>query len=175
MLTQRKIDIEKDRKQLLEFHCQINYESESPWARAISYEKYRTAWMKTSQPQVYLDNLMKTRIDNRTIAEIWEENGTAVGYIWVVFTDVDDYNFKFAEIQDITVISEYRKKGIATLMLEHIEEIARKKGAAILRSGTGIENHISQKLHSDSGFQVYRVEFEKVLKNPLDTLTKVQD
>jgi ribosomal protein S18 acetylase RimI-like enzyme len=84
--------------------------------------------MKTSQPQVYLDNLMKTGIDNRTIAEIWEDGETAVGYVWVVFTDVADYDFTFAEIQDITVISEYRKKGIATLMLEHIEEIARKKG-----------------------------------------------
>ena len=53
MLKPRRIDVDTDRETLLGFHCRGNYESESPWARATSFEDYREEWLRTSQTDVF--------------------------------------------------------------------------------------------------------------------------
>jgi GNAT superfamily N-acetyltransferase len=47
---------------------------------------------------------------------------------------------------DIAVALDYQRKGIGIMMLRHIEELAKERGATLLRSDTGIENMASQKL-----------------------------
>jgi len=72
MLRYRAIDVKQDKDMLLEFHCRINYESETPYARTVSYEQYRKKWLSTSQPKGYLSHLADTLKDERTMAEILE-------------------------------------------------------------------------------------------------------
>jgi len=163
MLQYRRINIVKDRSILLELHCRINFESETPSAREVSYEQYREKWLSTSQPESYLKLLTKTMKDKRTIAEILEDNGILIGYLWVNLTEVEGYNITIAEVMDIIVVPDYQRKGIGTKMMKHIEEIAKKKGATLLRSDTGIENIASQKLHKKLGFKPYRIMYEKTL------------
>jgi ribosomal protein S18 acetylase RimI-like enzyme len=159
----RRIDINKDRDFLLEFHCRINYESETPYMRKSSYEKYRNKWLRTSQPESFLSDLEKTMEENRTIAEILEDDKGKVGYLWVTLTDIQDYSMTVAGIMDIAVAPDYQREGIGTMMLEHIEELAKEKGAALIRSDTGIENIASQRLHEKFGFKPYRIHYEKAL------------
>ena len=97
------------------------------------------------------------------MAEILEDGNVKVGYLWVTFTDVQDYGITIGEIMDIAVASDYQRKGFGTNMLRHIEELAKEQGAALLRSGTGIENLASQKLHESFGFKPYKIHYEKVL------------
>jgi ribosomal protein S18 acetylase RimI-like enzyme len=163
MFRFRVVDINKDRDILLEFHSRINYESDTPFARTVSYEKYREKWLNTSQPESYLSELAKTMRDSRTIAEILEDNGVAVGYSWVAFRDIEGYNITIAELMDIAVAPEHQRHGIGLMMMEHIEKIAKKQGATLLRSCIGIENIASQKLHEKFGFKPYRIYYEKVL------------
>jgi len=40
-MIHRKIDFEKDREYVLERHCRINYECDTPWKRELPYEEYR--------------------------------------------------------------------------------------------------------------------------------------
>ncbi len=163
MFRYRRIDLIKDRKTLLEFHCRINYESETPFARNVSYEEYRQKWIGTPQPETYLSDLSKSIKDKRTIAEILEDNGNVVGYLWVKFSDIQGYDLTVAEIMDIAVTSDYQRRGIGLSMLGHIEKLAKERGATFLRSDTGIENVPSQKLHRKFGFKTKRIEYEKVL------------
>jgi GNAT superfamily N-acetyltransferase len=160
----RRIGIENDREMLLEFHCRINYESETPYMRKLPYEEYRDKWLTTGQPESYLGDLEKTMNENRTIAEILEDGDATAGYLWVTFTNVQDYKITIAGIMDIAVASSYQRKGIGILMLKHIEELAKKRGATLLRSDTGIENVGSQKLHESFGFKPYRIHYEKILQ-----------
>jgi len=148
---------------LLEFHCRINYESETPFAREVPYEEYRQKWFSTPQPETYLSDLSKSIKDKRTIAEILEDNGNAVGYLWVIFADIQGYDMTVAEIMDIAVKPDYQRRDIGLLMLARIEKLAKEQGATLLRSDTGIENVASQKLHSKFGFKTKRIEYEKVL------------
>jgi L-amino acid N-acyltransferase YncA len=46
-------------------------------------------------------------------------------------------------------------------MIKHVEDLARERGATVLRSGTGIENTASRELHAKLGFQTCHMDFEK--------------
>jgi ribosomal protein S18 acetylase RimI-like enzyme len=160
----RRIDVDKDRGLLLEFHCQINYDSETPYMRRLSYEKYREKWLSTPQPESFLSELEESMRDRRTMAEILEEDEVKVGYLWVTFRDVQGYGITVAGIMDIAVAPDYRRRGIGTMMLRHVEQAARERGATLLRSDTGIENVASQGLHENFGFKPYRINYEKALR-----------
>ena len=163
MFRYRVIDIKEDKAVLLEFHCRINYESDTPYVRTVPYEKYREKWLSTSQPESYLLDLARTMKDERTIAEILEDKNVEVGYLWVTFADIQDYDITIAQIMDITVAPNYQRRGIGLKMLRRIEKLAKKRGATLLRSDTGIENVASQRLHESFGFKPYRIHYEKVL------------
>jgi len=164
MFRFRVIDINKDRDVLLEFHSRIDYESDTPFARTVSYEEYQEKWLSTSQPESYLSDLARAMKDSRTIAEILEENGVVVGYLYVTFVDIKGYGITTAELMDIAVAPDHQRRGIGLMMMERIERIAKERGATLLRSCTGIENVASQKLHEKFGFKPYRIHYEKVLQ-----------
>jgi GNAT superfamily N-acetyltransferase len=164
MLPNRVIQVEQDRETLLEFHCRINYESETPYARRIPYETYRRKWLSTSQPESYLAHLAETMEDGRTLAEIWEEDGTIIGYLWVIFHDVPDYDITIAEVMDLAVAPAHQRQGLGVRMLQHAEDVARKQGAALLRSDTGSDNVASQRLHETMEYRPYRICYEKILR-----------
>ncbi len=163
MFQYRAIDVRKDRDLLLEFHCRINYESETPHARTTPYDQYREKWLSTSQPEAFLSHLAETLKDIRTMVEILECNGSVAGYLWVTFSDIQDYSITIAEVMDIAVMPDYRRRGVGSDMLKHIEETARERGATLLRSDTGIDNVASQKLHERFGFKTYRICYEKII------------
>lgn len=167
MFNSRKVDIKADRDTLLELHCRINYESATPLVRGEPYDQYREKWLGTSpsQPEVFLKDLAESLVDERTIAEIWEDDGAVVGYLWVKFSDLrwGDEDLTIAEVYDLAVTDDYQRRGTGRKLLAHAEQLARERGADILRSGTGIENNISQKLHTSSAFKTYYIQYEKLL------------
>ena len=163
MLNPRSINIQTDKDVLLEFHCRIDYESECAWGRSKPYEQYRKKWFSTSQPESYLKDLAESMKDERTIAEIWEDEDSVLAYLWVTFTNMPDYDISIAEINDIAVSPDFQRRGIALKLMAYIEQKARERGANLLRSGTGFENVASQGLHAKSGFQTYGIRYEKLL------------
>jgi len=165
VIRPRTINIEADKSLILEFHCQTNFASDSPWARKISYEHYREKWFSTSQPEDFYTYLTETIQDRKTIAELWidEETNQVVGYVWVVFHEVEEYGLSIAEINDLLVAPVFQGRGIGLQMLQYVEEKATEQGANLIRSETGIENRPSQRLHEKFGFHTYRILFEKKL------------
>ena len=163
MLTQRAVDVVDDRDALLELHCAANYESETAWARAAPYEVYREAWLASGQPDTYLESLARSLDDPRTIAEMWEDAGDPVGYVWASFHDVEGYGLTFAEIDDIGVFPKHRRRGVGIAMLRRVETLAKERGASWVRSETGVENAASRALHAKLGFRQYHIGYEKLL------------
>lgn len=161
----RAINFEADKAYVLERHCRINYDCDSPWKRKLSYEEYRKEWFSLqNQLKGFSDALLDSMKDNRTIAEIIEtEDKQTVAYLWVPFFADEESGFYFADIQDIYVEDEFRGMGIATKLLEYAETKAKKNGAKAIRSGTGCENGKSIGLHETLGYYQYRYEFEKLL------------
>ncbi len=164
-ILHRRIDPVKDRDYVLESHCKINYECDTPWKRKMTYNDYRAEWfMLKGQISEFYNYLQETAKDKRTIAEIIEdENGKTLGYLWVPFLEDSESCFCFADIQDIYIEPEYRNRGIAIDLLKYAEENAKQNGAVVIRSGTGCENSASLALHEKTGYYVYRYELEKKL------------
>ena len=163
MLTQRAVDVDGDRNALLELHCAANYESETSWARAAPYGVYREVWLASGQPETYLESLSRSLYDRRTIAEMWEDDGEAVGYVWATFHDVQGYGLAFAEIADIALFPNHRRRGVGLAMLRRVEALAKVRGASWLRSEAGVENKASRALHAKHGFRQYHIRYEKLL------------
>lgn len=160
----RAIDIAKDRQTLLEYHAVTNYASgNSALRKAYNAEQFREIWLNSRGPEEYLAALAASMRDPRTIAEIWEEDGVPVAYVWATFTDWPEYKMTGVEIHDVMVAPESRRRGIATQIMQRVEKLAKERGATLLRSGAGIENDASGELHTKVGFYVQRVEFEKEL------------
>lgn len=164
-LVHRRIDFEKDRAYILECHCRINYACESAWAREISYADYRSEWFSLkNQISEFYGYLEQSAQDDRAIAEIIEtDNGCIVGYFWATFCEDTESGFRFAEIQEIYIEEEFRRRGVASLLYEYAESKAKRNGAKVIRSGTGLCNRASIQLHEKLGFAPYRYEFEKLL------------
>jgi ribosomal protein S18 acetylase RimI-like enzyme len=101
--------------------------------------------------------------DSRTIAQVWLENDTVAGYIWMEFREITDYHVSMAEITEIAVAEAFHRRGIATQMLTYAEQVARERGVQVLRSETGIENVASQGLHAKLRFYTYHLLYEKLL------------
>ena len=115
-----KINLETDKDYIFECHCRINYECDTPWARKLSYDEYRTNWFKDTSG--YLSALIESMKDERTIAEIIKTaSGETVGYLWVPF-QVWSESFSCADVQDIYVEEEYRRTGIGSYLMDYAEK-----------------------------------------------------
>ena len=157
-----KIDLDTDKDYILERHCRINYECDTPWSRKLSYEQYRANWFTDTNG--YLSVLIGSMEDVRTIAEIIKtDTDEPVGYLWVQFHGEDD-RFIWAYVQDIYVEEAFRRTGVASYLMDYAEKKAKERGAKVIRSGTGCENIKSQELHKKLGYYQYRMEYEKVLE-----------
>ena len=161
-----KIDLEKDKDYILERHCRIAYECDCPWATEISYEQYRENWFSwVGQQEGFLGDLVESMKDERTIAEIIKtESGETVGFLWVYF-HAEDSKFIRAEVKDIYIEESHRRKGIAEYLMNYAENNVKRNGAKVIRSGTGLKNIKSQRLHEKAGYYKSWFEYEKVLED----------
>jgi GNAT superfamily N-acetyltransferase len=168
MLSQRSVDTFKDRDFLLNLICLREYDKLPHWARTTPYLQYREAWLKTDLSTSFIKELADSLDDERTIAEVWEEDGRPVGFLWLTFDEVESQDLTFAEIREISVAAEHQRRGIGGLMLRHAEERAQKLGAIALRSETEYDNAAAQAMHGSHGFKVVSYQYEKVLTGSPD-------
>ena len=147
----------------------IAYECDCPWATKIPYEEYRENWFNwAGQQEGFLGDLIESMKDKRTIAEVIKtKTGETIGFLWVYFHAEDD-KFIWSEVKDIYVEETYRRTGVAAYLLDYAEQSAKQNGAKVIRSGTGLKNINSQKLHEKMGYYKFWFEYEKVLQEEID-------
>ena len=163
MLTQRPVSLNKDKDFVLDLYCLRNFDEMPAWARNASYFKFREGWLKTSAPQEFLDHIEESLADERTIAEVWQEDERPVGFLWVTFSDLYNETVSFATLQILAVQTSHQRRGIGGLMLRRAEEEALARGAVSLRSETATDNAASQAMHGKQGFKVISYQYDKVL------------
>jgi GNAT superfamily N-acetyltransferase len=91
----------------------------------------------------------------------------AAGFVCVVATtsgESPDDPAPFAWIQDLYVKPEYRRRGVATLLMAEAERFARGEGARSLRLGVLDRNESARSFYARHRFR----EYTHVLTKPLD-------
>lgn len=165
MLNQRPVNLTLDRDFVLEQHCLRGWEDIPAWARNPSYHQHRQAWMQTSQPSLFLEDLEESLEDERTAGEIWEEDGRPVGFLWLVFHDMEGTDLTFAEVRSLVVSTAHQRRGIGGMMLRHAEQEAARRGATSLRCAMALDNEAARAMHEKQGFAVATYQYEKKLHN----------
>ena len=160
----RDIDIGNDMEFVLNCHCKINYACETEERKKEGYNKYAEKWFSTKQPKEFYEHLSRSYKNNRSIIAICEINSKRIGYLWMSFSNIENYNFIIAEIEDIYIEEKWRKRGYGLKLMNYAENKSKESGANVLRSGTGFCNIASKNLHNKAGFAPYRIEYEKKLK-----------
>ena len=167
MITHRRVDVERDADALFELCSHANYAVSSPWVRSrVSFEQFRDHWLTTPQPREFLGSLTKSLRDSRTVAEVWEVDGEPAGFVWVRFTDIPEYDFTRAEVDDLAVAPAFRRMGIGSRMMGFAEEQSRSHGANALYVDTGWENTPARALYEKQGFREREVRYEKLFRLP---------
>ncbi len=174
MIRYRQIDLRTDEKLLLEFHCEVEYNSRPPALLGQNYAQWREQWFASAEPRNFLKLIGEILADTRNMVEMADHGGEVVGYFLVVFWDNKPDGTAVAQIWDIFVVPQCRKNRLATQMLHHIEQTVQRKGASTMWSSTGVNNVPSRRLHISSGFQQTRIdedkgliEYEKRIRSPV--------
>ena len=81
-----------------------------------------------------------------------EANGKAAGYACVQRSRSFCYVHPWAEVTEMYVRREYRRKGIGTALLRAAEEHARRRGVNLIQVLTGEKNRRGQGLYAAAGY-----------------------
>ena len=88
-----------------------------------------------------------------------KDGNTIVGFL--IGTLITYIFRKTGYIDDIFVKREFRKKGIASLLIKNFIQITEKKGARKFRLGVNPKNKNAIKLYKKLGFKITHYELEK--------------
>ena len=110
--------------------------------------------------------MVESLTDDRTVAEIWEVDGEPARYIWVRFTDIPEYHFTRAEVDDFAVAPKFRRQRIASQMTTFAEDESRASGANALYVDTGWENFPARSLYEKHSFKEREIRYEMFLREP---------
>jgi len=100
-----------------------------------------------------------------------EDNGGFLGYAaGFVLRDenpaeTEDSNI-CGYINDVYVVPHRRGRGVASLLLQAVEDFLRAKGMVRLRINTLVANDSAKRAYGKQGFEPYEVMMEKRLKQP---------
>jgi GNAT superfamily N-acetyltransferase len=163
VLGSRCIDLTTNRDLVLDLKVLTNYASDSRLARTQSLAAYSRRWYASGQPESFWNAVRESLEDARTIASIFELDGEDVAWAWVTFMEFDGHELIAAELRVIAVAPAWHRRGVGGEVLRFVEETARARGAAVLRSEARIDNEASLRMHARCGLLPTGINFEKHL------------
>lgn len=91
-----------------------------------------------------------SQVERIFLAEI---GGVAVGFASLWVFPVACFAEPYAEVSELYVHEDYRRRGIGRALLTYAIQVARAAGARELRLVTGFRNTAAQRLYSSLGFE----------------------
>jgi diamine N-acetyltransferase len=120
---------------------------------------------KPIDPEV-LSGLFKRRLAESTV-RIWiaEIAGALVGYAVAVDKRHEENTHTYArswrEIEEIAVRAEYRRRGIASALVRHVEVVTRADGISVVELNTWTFNDAARRSFERLGFVPKHVRYER--------------
>jgi ribosomal protein S18 acetylase RimI-like enzyme len=106
-----------------------------------------------------LENLISSK--NRCVL-LAKDNGKMAGFI--IGTKINNLFNKFGYIDDLFISKNFRRRGIATLLIEGFVDYLKNEDIMKLRLGVSIKNRNALKFYKKAGFKIDYYEMEKLIK-----------
>jgi GNAT superfamily N-acetyltransferase len=99
-------------------------------------------------------------------AYLAEVEGRAIGFaclrlVATIFSDAP-----YAELTELFVEEPYRRQGVASALLQHVEAVAQRAGATELFLMTGFKNTGAHHFYHAAGYSLHCFTMHKTLKTP---------
>ena len=97
--------------------------------------------MKAAKSDGYFDRSLEHQEEGLRLVLIASVEGQDVGYCMIAWEPKYTFFRKMdiPEIQDLNVLSAYRRRGIGRFMIEHCESLARERGKEHIGIGVGMD------------------------------------
>ncbi|MEM7297506.1 MAG: GNAT family N-acetyltransferase, partial [Bacteroidota bacterium] len=103
-----------------------------------------------------------------TFAFIAKEGETAIGYLFCFIRTRKENAFQFEKtwlnIDQVSVMPEYRNRGVAQQLLQRAEQLAHNKGIQRLQLDHWAQNEVAAQFFARNGFSYFNHRMEKKLK-----------
>ncbi len=119
--------------------------------------------------QWYIDLLKRKCAEDEGVIIIAEEGDKALGYAVALTRSVEDGTgdeiaYDYANVVDLVVLKEARRRGIGRMLLADCERRARAAGRDDLRITVLARNEGAHALYRDLGFDDLLIDMRKILK-----------
>jgi ribosomal protein S18 acetylase RimI-like enzyme len=121
---------------------------------AAALARLNAAFNDTSDPPEQIAARLRDprRVETPIFAEI---DGQIVGFAAVRIVPSILYAEPQAELTELYVEAEYRRRGVGRALIDHAVRLAREAGADALLVLTGLDNEEAQRLYHATGFEDY--------------------
>ncbi|MDZ7798247.1 MAG: GNAT family N-acetyltransferase [Patescibacteria group bacterium] len=134
------------------------------------YHRVNASWkFQKPKPELFpRDYFHKVIEDENGIFFLAKDNTKIVGYLTAFEEKSPDRSMlklrKYIQIDDLSVRSDYRKKGIGTLLMDKLEELAKKNKIYEVELNVWCFNKGAIKFYENKGYESFTQKMRKVLK-----------
>lgn len=127
------------------------------------FDKYRIFYKKDSDLKG-AKQFLSARIKNQeSVIYIYYDKNIAVGFTQLYPTYSSARMVKNWILNDLFVLEEYRKTGVATQLINKVIEFAKSNDANFVQLETQVDNFVAQKLYQHLGFELQEPDKEFLL------------
>ncbi len=127
------------------------------------FDKYRIFYKKDSDLKG-AEQFLSERIKNQeSVIYIYYDKNIAVGFTQLYPTYSSARMVKNWILNDLFVLEEYRKTGVATQLINKVIEFAKSNDANFVQLETQVDNFVAQKLYQHLGFELQEPDKEFLL------------
>lgn len=127
------------------------------------FDKYRIFYKKDSD-LIGAEQFLSERIKNQeSVIYIYYDKNIAVGFTQLYPTYSSARMVKNWILNDLFVLEEYRKTGVATQLINKVIEFAKSNDANFVQLETQVDNFVAQKLYQHLGFELQEPDKEFLL------------
>lgn len=127
------------------------------------FDKYRIFYNKDSDLKG-AEQFLSERIKNQeSVIYIYYDKNIAVGFTQLYPTYSSARMVKNWILNDLFVLEEYRKTGVATQLINKVIEFAKSNDANFVQLETQVDNFVAQKLYQHLGFELQEPDKEFLL------------
>lgn len=117
-------------------------------------------WVYTEKAKKYFFTAITDPQYHVLIAEL---DGRPVGYLILGPKQYDYRIVRMIEVQNMAVLSEYRSKGIGSMLIREAKKWAEQKGFQTLYVNAYIQNHRAVEFYKKMGFEPIDMSLEMTL------------